>query len=293
MFVSGSLGLGVSAGAFKLNVNGSVNISSNATVNGTLTTNSIVVGTQIQKATIQYTTPSARTLTIPTLTGNSTFAFLQQAQTFTAIQTFTSATRFSNGTNLSPSLAFNSETDTGIYRSDSNNIDFTIDGSRSINFWRNAPNATEIRFFNGVTQMGAIVSWHGGTNYATLDWDFIHVGHTTTGSAANCYIDGTGRIFRSTSSLKYKKDIENLDVDLENYKKLRPVRYKSKIVEDDDRSFIGFIAEEIDELGYHEFVNYDKDGNPDGLGYGNFTSLNTAVIQKLLKRVEELEKKVG
>jgi hypothetical protein len=264
---------------------------------GTLTVQgSLILGAFANKATIAYGVNVARTLTIPSLSGNSTFAFLQQAQSFTAIQTFTSVTRFSNGTNLSPSLAFSSETDTGIYRSASNNIDFTIDGSRSINFWRNAPNATEIRFFNGVTQMGAIVSWHG-TNYATLDWNFIHVGHTTTALAANCYItnegDGTGRIYRSTSSLKYKKDIENLDVDLENYKKLRPVRYKSKIVEDDDRSFIGFIAEEIDELGYHEFVNYDKDGNPDGLGYGNFTSLNTAVIQKLLKRVEELEKKVG
>lgn len=45
------------------------------------------VGTQLNKATISYTTNAARTLTIPAVTGNRTFAFLDQIQTFTANQT--------------------------------------------------------------------------------------------------------------------------------------------------------------------------------------------------------------
>jgi len=45
------------------------------------------VGTQTNKATISYTTNAARTLTIPAVTGNRTFAFLEEAQTFTANQT--------------------------------------------------------------------------------------------------------------------------------------------------------------------------------------------------------------
>ena len=46
------------------------------------------VGTQTNKATISYTTNAARTLTVPAVSGNRTFAFLEEAQTFTAAQTY-------------------------------------------------------------------------------------------------------------------------------------------------------------------------------------------------------------
>lgn len=45
------------------------------------------VGTQTNKATISYTTNVARTLTVPAVAGNRTFAFLEEVQTFTANQT--------------------------------------------------------------------------------------------------------------------------------------------------------------------------------------------------------------
>ena len=283
-FVSSTSGSGiVKVSSTKLQFNPST---------GALTTNSLIIGSSANKATIQYSTNVARTLSIPSVGGNRTFAFINQSQNWSETQIFTDQVRLNSGTNTVPSLAFSSSTNTGIYRSSASNIDFSIDGSRSINFWRNSPNATEIRFFNGSTQMGAFISWHA-SNYLTIDWDFVHVGHTTISSAANCHISNDGRIFRSISSIKYKKEIETLQVDLEIYKKLRPVTYKSKIQEDGDRKFIGYIAEEIDEIGYTELVQYDKDGNPDGLSYSNFTSLNTAVIQTLLKRIEDLESRLN
>lgn len=61
---------------------------------GTFTTatgTSLVFGTQENKATLNYTTNAARTLTVPSLGGNRTFAFLEQAQTFTALQTLNAA----------------------------------------------------------------------------------------------------------------------------------------------------------------------------------------------------------
>jgi hypothetical protein len=48
----------------------------------------INVGTQASKATISYTTNAARTLTVPAVSGNRTFAFIDEAQTFTANQSF-------------------------------------------------------------------------------------------------------------------------------------------------------------------------------------------------------------
>jgi len=60
--------------------------------NGTAdVTGNIVFGTgAFGKATIIYPTNTARTLTVPVLGGNRTFAFLEQAQTFTGAQTISS-----------------------------------------------------------------------------------------------------------------------------------------------------------------------------------------------------------
>ena len=66
--------------------NGNVSISTPLTISNTTTTNNLVVGTQTNKATISYATNTARTFTLPDVTANSTFAFINQAQTFTSNQ---------------------------------------------------------------------------------------------------------------------------------------------------------------------------------------------------------------
>jgi hypothetical protein len=63
------------------------NITGNLTTSQTTTTNSLVVGTQSGKATVSYTTNAARTLTVPAVAGNRTFAFIDEAQTFSTNQT--------------------------------------------------------------------------------------------------------------------------------------------------------------------------------------------------------------
>jgi hypothetical protein len=52
-----------------------------------LTTDNFLLGTQTGKATISYTTNASRTLTIPAVAGNRTFAFIDEAQTFSTNQT--------------------------------------------------------------------------------------------------------------------------------------------------------------------------------------------------------------
>jgi hypothetical protein len=72
----------------------------------------------------------------------------------------------------------------------------------------------------------------------------------TTASAANCFVETTGQFKRSTSSLKYKTDIEPLDsayADLIH--QMRPVWYRSKCEGDNKGwSWYGLIAEEVAEL---------------------------------------------
>jgi hypothetical protein len=108
----------------------------------------------------------------------------------------------------------------------------------------------------------------------------------TTGTAANAVLGNDGYFYRSTSSLKYKKDIQDAKHGLAEVLQLRPVTYKGKSETDGDTVFGGLIAEEVDAIGLTEFVQYDKDGNPDALAYGNMVSLLAKAIQELNAKVE-------
>jgi hypothetical protein len=132
--------------------------------------------------------------------------------------------------------------------------------------------------------------------------------YNDTGSdSPNVVVDGSGNIYRSTSALKYKKDvrdIESIDID-----RFRPVRYKSAITKDDDtKDCLGFISDEVHDDGLTELVTYGV--NPEtekteveGFRYDRMTVILTKVVQEqkatieaqatqiadLIKRVEALE----
>jgi hypothetical protein len=73
---------------------------------------------------------------------------------------------------------------------------------------------------------------------------------TTSANAANVVIKSSGNILRSTSSIKYKKDVETLqDSYADSILSLRPVWYRSKCVQDSEGwSYWGLIAEEVAEI---------------------------------------------
>jgi hypothetical protein len=116
----------------------------------------------------------------------------------------------------------------------------------------------------------------------------------TTGSSANVFVDSGGTLYRSTSSLKYKTDVQDATHGLAEVMSLRPVTYKGK--NNGDTVFGGLIAEEVHAAGLTEFVQYASDGSPDALHYGNMMSLafkaiqeQQAIITALTARVEALE----
>jgi len=115
----------------------------------------------------------------------------------------------------------------------------------------------------------------------------------TTGSAANVFVEsGSGLLYRSTSSLKYKKNVQNYTKGLAEVMQMRPVYYKGKGENDGDKQFAGLIAEEVHELGLTEFVQYAEDGSPDALAYQNMIALAFKAIQELTQKVNELESKI-
>jgi len=111
----------------------------------------------------------------------------------------------------------------------------------------------------------------------------------TTASASNVYIDSAGLLYRSTSSLKYKENVQE-DIDGDLTYQLKPVSYKSKNSKDDKR-YIGFIAEEVAEVE-NRLVEYDEKNEPDALHYSQFTALLTKTIQDQKTLIDDLRDRV-
>jgi hypothetical protein len=115
----------------------------------------------------------------------------------------------------------------------------------------------------------------------------------TTGAAANAVVASDGYLARSTSSLKYKKNVKDYDKGLNDVLQLRPVYYESINQKEDGIQYAGFIAEEVHELGLTEFVQYAEDGSPDALAYQNMVSLLVKAIQEQNQLISELSAKVS
>ena len=111
-------------------------------------------------------------------------------------------------------------------------------------------------------------------------WYFPAVYTTTSASAANCGIASNGYLYRSTSALKYKQDIRDLEsIDVN---KFRPVRYKSKSENDDQtKDYFGIIADEVDAAGITELVSYGAEGEVEGFQYERLTVVLLKAIQEL------------
>ncbi|MBK8467994.1 MAG: tail fiber domain-containing protein [Chloracidobacterium sp.] len=132
----------------------------------------------------------------------------------------------------------------------------------------------------------------GATSYVQA----IGVYQQTTASAANVYVDSSGNIMRSTSSLRYKTAIAEVAQDeAAKLLDLTPVTYAS-LCEGDNKEerHYGFIAEELDLLD-PVLVNYKtlEDGTKvaDGVQYERVVVGLLKLVQDLTKRVADLEAK--
>lgn len=102
----------------------------------------------------------------------------------------------------------------------------------------------------------------------------------TSASAANVYIGSDGHLYRSTSSLKYKTNVTDLETDSSLIYELRPVSYTPLTEETGINRTFGLIAEEVEEL-IPELVQHNLDGEPEGVDYARITVLLIEEITNL------------
>ncbi len=93
-------------------------------------------------------------------------------------------------------------------------------------------------------------------------------------------VDASGNVYRSTSALKYKtnvRDLEDIDINL-----FRAVRYNSNCaIDNPDQDHFGLIADEVDAAGITELVNYGADGEVEGFQYERLTVVLLKAMQTL------------
>ena len=162
---------------------------------------------------------------------------------------------------------------------------------------------------------GALRCYYGSTEYFRLSTTGTITSQPTydnTAAGSTVVVTSAGLVRRTSSSLKYKKDVETLEQTIVDnaVNNLRPVWYRTKNAEGDDKatwSHIGLIAEEVD-LVEPRLVKYrtaevtqDENGAnvtteletpvPEDVDYAKLSVILLAKIKQLEARIAVLEAK--
>lgn len=111
----------------------------------------------------------------------------------------------------------------------------------------------------------------------------------TSASAANVVVASGGELYRSTSSLKYKTDVQDATAaEQDAVLLLRPVTYRSLADADDSQArFWGFIAEEVEQID-PRLVTHNEDGEPEGVQYDRIVPALVGIIQRQQAQIDAL-----
>jgi hypothetical protein len=109
----------------------------------------------------------------------------------------------------------------------------------------------------------------------------------TTGSGTTIVADGNGKLYKQSSSRRYKTNIQNLEDDADKVLELRPVRFQWKTT---GQKEIGLISEEVEAVA-KDLVIYDQEGKPDAVKYDKVALYLLSVIKTQQQRITALEAK--
>jgi hypothetical protein len=164
-----------------------------------------------------------------------------------------------------------------------------------------------IQIFSLSGGIGSKGNWsHGNGTFAasgnvTVGGLLYNFGITSVSSTANVRLGSDFRFYTISSSRRYKTDIQDVDYGLKALQ-LRPRTWVDKTAYEENGNSTegltrvpGFIAEELDEIGLGELVEY-KDGIPESISYDRMVGAiipvikyQDSVIKSLTSRIEALE----
>ncbi len=117
-------------------------------------------------------------------------------------------------------------------------------------------------------------------------------GVVAAGNAFDFLANGAGTDFGTLSSIRWKKNIREIDNPLEKLEQIRGVYY-SWDEEHGGQHAVGMIAEEVGKV-LPEIVEYEENGiDAIGMDYSKLTPLLVEVAKAQQKKIEELEEKLS
>ncbi|MGN5467591.1 gp58-like family protein [Lactiplantibacillus plantarum] len=149
---------------------------------------------------------------------------------------------------------------------------------------------------------------HAGTGMngsnIVMEGNYIYIVSPHTSShAANAYLASDGALIQSTSAAKYKTDIVRsfetgmgdklLEVPIAHWKDKEEVLAKTlnPSAKNPD-TYFGMIADDLDDAGLNELVDYDDKGKVRGIQYDRVALSLIPLIRNYRDRITELETKV-
>lgn len=194
-----------------------------------------------------------------------------------------------------PAHTWHNDTNTGFFRPAADRVGVTCSGTEVLRWDLLGTGGVRRMLFAGASEIstsaGSLALESAGTN---IESQTIY--NATTASAANVVINSSGQFRRSTSSLRYKTNVETASLAESQAVVLgtRPVQYSSlaQDVDPEDGRYWGFIAEEVAEID-PRLVQFNSQGQPDGVGYERFVVPLLQVVQDQQARIEALEARLA
>ncbi|KZT88777.1 gp58-like family protein [Lactiplantibacillus plantarum] len=152
---------------------------------------------------------------------------------------------------------------------------------------------------------GEIAGSSRGSNIV-LDCDYLYNFSTwmrTSSHAANVYVANDGAIVRASSASKYKTNIErSFDIEMGERILEVPTAHwfdKAEVLKKtldpqapDPRRYFGMIADDLDDAGLTELVEYNEKGEVEGLMYDRIALTLIPIIRNYRDRINKLESEI-
>jgi hypothetical protein len=110
-----------------------------------------------------------------------------------------------------------------------------------------------------------------------------------SGAGTTVVADSSGKLWKQSSSQRYKTNIETLDTGADAVLKLRPVRFEYK---ESGQKDIGLIAEEVEKIS-PDLVIYDGQGKPDAVKYDKVALYLLSVVKNQQKENEDIKNRLA
>jgi trimeric autotransporter adhesin len=159
-----------------------------------------------------------------------------------------------------------------------------------------AISSTGLSSSGSITSDGAVTFVSGSaTQFQVLSSGLVRSLFTynrQVSSARTLLINSSGDFGNSTSTRRHKHEIESYKINSSNLLKLQVKQYKYlESIDPEQKTQHGFIAEEAQELGLDELIQYDSTGIPDYFAYEKLPIFLLQLAQEQEARIKALEGK--